>query len=183
MRKLLVMLTLLYTGITSAQMFSDFNPEISIGYIVPTQDALGYGKGYLSIGQMVGASIVIGGDSRITYGENNQTGRGWIGVNAWYDILSDRRDWSIKPYFGVEVQEGFERLDLTEGLNIRDPYNGRSPALQKRTEEAYLVGGLQLGWKFIELTVTSQLEFGIGFKLKFISLAISRIDCLGRLTP
>lgn len=155
MKQFLLLLTLLLSvSQASAQL------EVSMGYLVPTSDELGYGKAYLSVGQKFGAGLVIGGDSRISYGGEKQ-GRGWTGGHVWYDVQHEERDSSFKFFAGIEGAESWERID-----ELANPVQSGFYNPQRLTSvEMKPYAGLAIGWKFLELTITSALEAGIGIKL------------------
>lgn len=154
MRKLLLALLLFTTAHTYGQL------EVSMGYLIPTTDDKGYGKAYLSVGQKFGGAIVIGGDSRITYAQEKE-GRGWVGGHVWYDVRHDNRDSSFKLFAGVEGAEAWERID-----ELANPVaSGFYQPKRLNAVEIKPYAGIAFGWKFLEITATSNLEVGIGFKL------------------
>lgn len=152
-------ITLLFAILLTQFSVAQFSPEVSLGYIIPTHDkeGLGYGKAYLSIGDTFGATLIIGGDSRITYG-GEQYGRGWTGGAVWMDLLYDNRDLSVKPFLGIESRQKYERVKT----HIPSGFVN-----EKRLIEARVMGlaGVSVGWKFLEFTINTNREIGIGIKI------------------
>lgn len=154
MRQYITLLFLLWGALGFSQL------EVSIGYLTPTTDDKGYGKAYLAVGHKFGGAIVIGGDSRITYAQEKE-GRGWVGGHLWYDIQHQERDRSFKLFAGLQGAEAWERIDA-----LADPLSSGFYQPKRLTNvEIKPYAGIALGWKFLELTFTSDLEIGLGVKL------------------
>ncbi len=156
MRKLLFALALLlYTGAHAQKPL-----QVSLGYGVSTADEMGYGKAYLSIGGSMGATLFVGGDSRIKYG-GEERGRGWLGGAFWMDIIDDR-DWSVKPFLGLDYEEDYVRVVSATGVSNASIFASQS---RKVNTDWSAYAGVTAGWKFMEVTITNKKEIFFGIKL------------------
>ena len=157
MKKLLLIL-MLYTGVTQAQ----HGFEIGLGYGGNGE----YGKAYLEAGsKKFGGSLVIGGDSKITYGGQDK-GKGYFGANVYYNILDSDSDWLLKVRTGFDSVQPYiavERAPLPGGAP--DPNDGKAQPDGKSNQ--ILMGGVSVGYKFFQLNVnySNGLELGFGFIL------------------
>ncbi len=163
MRKLLfIVALLLYTGAHAQKGFNDRRPlEVVVGLGVPTNDAKGYAKAYLSIGNgIIGGTFHFGGDSRVKYG-GEETGRGWLGGSVYFDLVRDR-DWSFKPFLGIDWQEDWVRVESRGDISGKSFFQTQA---RKVNTEFSPLAGISVGWKFVEVTFNNKQEIFFGIKL------------------
>lgn len=144
--------------------------HVSIGYgpmtfpVLPgNTDTTNGGVAYLSVGgEKAGGTIFIGGDSRITYGDETY-GSGAVGLAAYNTWDFGVEDFYFGVFVGGMVIETWEKTDLTQGQFI-DPNPFPTLKINKTNFQPY--GGIKMGYKFIELQyapVSNTVTFG--FKL------------------
>ena len=174
MRHLLLLLTVLYTVGTSAQI-----SHVSIGYgpmdfpsielkapngdVTQAADATRGGTAYLSIGgENGGGTIFIGGDSKIRYG-GEEYGSGMVGLAGFRDFKIFKRQDDIKfgIFAGVVGFQTYQKADLTGG-KFKDPNPFPQPELKKTNIQPY--GGVRLVIKRVEVQyapVSNMLTVGV----------------------
>ena len=167
MRKLLL-IALLYTGFAQAQVQVSFG-ALTHEFGVIQRDGINApitqgGGGYLSVGDTYGGTILIAGDSQITYGDS-QVGKGMVGFRAWSDVVSNRDGFSLRFKIGANLYQVYERRENTLGeYGLVDPNTGRA---EYKTSFLMPSGGIEVSWKFIEVgyePLGKTINFG--FKLR-----------------
>ena len=153
MKKLLLLL--LFPSMMFAQL------EVGIGYIGNGT----YGKAYLDVGDYkLGGQVVIGGDSQITQGNYNE-GTGFVGLNAWYNVLEGfyGTDHSLKFRLGAEIEATYVAAD--DRIQELIEFRRRPEYVSNKTN---LVFGVSYGYKFLQfnLNYANGIETGFGFRLK-----------------
>ena len=166
MRKLLLALVMLYTGIASAQSI-----DVSIGYGRGIHDRgdgtnVGYGKAYLSVGERIGGTITIGGDSQISQA-GEKVGKGYVGLAGWYDLFEDDDVFNLRFSLGAEQIEDFvARENSLAEYGMYDPNTGKPEFQGGKISPTF---GLTASFRFVEFNAAVNGEgtvtVGFGFKL------------------
>ena len=169
MRKLFLAIVVIAFAVNNCQAQIE---HVSIGYgpltfpVLPgeTNPTQG-GAAYLSIGgENGGGSLFIGGDSRITYGDE-QYGSGMVALAGFRDFQIIRSAEKIKfgIFVGIAGFQTYQKTDLTQGqFQAPDPFP--RPELEKTNIQPY--GGVRLVVHFVEIQyapVSNMITFG--FKL------------------
>ena len=157
MKQLIILGMLLIGSVANAQL------QVSIGYQVPLDDD--YGMAYLAVGDRLGGYLGIGGDSKISYG-NEKKGNGYVSGGLFYNVIDNRDGFSFRVSAGIGSREEYKAHDQyivgPDGTKYLDPNYGK-PELVGSTQG--VEGSIGVSWKFIEVMYTSNNEIGFGFKL------------------
>ena len=171
MRKLLL-IALLYTGFAQAQVQVSFGALTHEFGVIQRDgiraDVTQGGGGYLSVGDTYGGTILIAGDSQITYGES-RVGKGMVGFRAWSDVVSNRDGFSLRFKIGANIYQVYERRNLLAGTDLESQTDNNPVTNQPELKTSFIMpaGGIEVSWKFIEIGYE---PFGktinFGFKLR-----------------